>query len=72
MKRVFRAFLFALLACSLLSGGDAYGTSTITLRTTRSGSYGGYYCLFAYPESCFWRIYGGHSGGGVYTYTVDR
>ena len=49
-----------------------YGTSTITLRTTRSGSYGGYYCLFAYPESYFGRIYGGHSGGGVYTYTIDR
>ena len=49
-----------------------FGTSTVTLRTTRSGSYGGYHCLFAYPESYFWRIYGGHSGGGVYTYTIDR
>ena len=48
------------------------GTSTITLRTTRSGSYGGFYCLYAYPESWFWSVYGGHSGGGVYTYTIVR
>lgn len=48
------------------------GTSTITLRTTRSGSYGGYHCIFAYPESDFWSIYGGHQGGGVYTYTLQR
>lgn len=49
-----------------------YGTSTITLRTIRSGSYGGYHCIFAYPESDFWSIYGGHKGGGVYVYTLVR
>lgn len=47
-------------------------TSTITLRTTRSGSYGGMYCLYAYPQSGFWSVRGGHSGGGVYTYTIER
>ena len=43
-----------------------------TTATIRSGSYGGYHCIFAYPESDFWSIYGGHQGGGVYTYTLQH
>ena len=50
----------------------AMGKTSIRLRTTVSGAYGGVACLYAYPESSSWWYFSGgyNSNTGTYDYTV--
>ncbi len=47
--------------------------TSISLRTTVSGAYGGMACLYTYPESSsWWYMSGGYnSSTGTYDYTVE-
>lgn len=45
--------------------------TSITLRVTRSGAYGGTGCIYAYPSG-WWTFYGGYNKStGTYQYTVE-
>ncbi len=51
----------------------AMSKTSISLRTTVSGAYGGMACLYTYPESSsWWYMSGGYnSSTGTYDYTVE-